>query len=114
LDVPDINGKAAKTLREWETSKDIADVHNLIVKHKKLIKDKIKNYLIFQNGSCLIVGDNLVNILKEVMFKLKLSNTQWKIIVAMADKDKTNMIDIDLFFGLLENSIRQSRNFPKK
>jgi hypothetical protein len=35
-------------------------------------------------------------------------------VVAIADKDKNNNIDLDMFFGLLENSIKQARNFPKK
>jgi Ca2+-binding EF-hand superfamily protein len=115
LDVKDhIRPDVIKVLREWETSKDIADIHNMIYRNKKILKDKMKNFSFAKEaGNMFIKADNFVNILKEVLFKLKLSNTQWRMIVNVADKEKSGMIDIDMFFGVINASGLQVRKIPQ-
>ena len=50
----------------------------------------------------LINANNLIDILKNVLGKLRLSLTQWKMIVSLGDKDKSGLIDFDAFIKIVE------------
>jgi Ca2+-binding EF-hand superfamily protein len=84
----------------------------MITKNKKVLLDKAKPMLLKQGTYRLINADNLISLLKDVLFGVKLSNTQWKIIVSMADRQKNSMIDMDLFISLVEQSTKQATSHP--
>jgi Ca2+-binding EF-hand superfamily protein len=73
----------------------------------------MRGFLAYKDGHYVINSDNLVNLLKEIFFKLRLSNTQWKILVNVADRQKNNLIDVDLFFSILNNCLKQTKSIPK-
>jgi Ca2+-binding EF-hand superfamily protein len=85
----------------------------MITKNKKVLLDKAKPMLLKQGTYRLINADNLISLLKDVLFGVKLSNTQWKIIVSMADRQKNSMIDMDLFISLVEQSTKQATSHPR-
>ena len=94
-----------KVLREWETSGDVTVIYKFINKNRKFIKQKIKenNYYIGANGAELVHSGNLISVLKDILPNLKISQTQWKMIVNIAQKDRVDdFIDINEFFRLLE------------
>jgi len=110
-----INPSIQKELREWENSRDISTLHSLISRNKKIIKSKAKEMLMKGPlGSQVINAENLISILKEVFQgKINLHNTQWKIVVSIADRDRSSMIDFDLFMNLVEKSTKQHLSHPK-
>jgi hypothetical protein len=85
----------------------------MITKNKKILLDKAKPMLLKQGTYRFINADNLISLLKDILFGVKLSNTQWKIIVSMADRQKNSMIDMDLFISLVEQSTKQSTSHPR-
>ena len=94
-----------KVLREWETSGDVTVIYKFIYKNRRFIKQKIKenNYFIGANGTELVHSGNLIAILKDILPSLKISQTQWKMIVNIAQKDRVDeFIDVNEFFRLLE------------
>ncbi len=60
-----------------------------------------------------INAQNLIAVLKEFYSKVKLNNTQWKIIVSIADREKNNIIDFDLFMNLVESSTKKQVSHPR-
>ena len=102
-----------KTLREWENSRDISEIYKSITKNKKVIREKAKDMLIKQASGIVINAQNLINILKDVLPIISLNNTQWKMIVNIADKDKSSMIDFELFLNLVFKSTKQFISHPK-
>jgi hypothetical protein len=44
---------------------------------------------------------------------LSLSKTQWKMLAAFADKDKTGMIDFEEFMAIVNNSAKTTTSHPK-
>jgi hypothetical protein len=104
-----------KQLREWESSNDICDFYKFVNRNRKMIREQIKkcNYALNSNGGTLIQGDNLVNILKEMLPKLKLTHTQWKMVVNVAKCDfSEGLIDIELFFKMCEVTARNLKSHP--
>ena len=94
-----------KVLREWETSGDVTVIYKFINKNRKYIKQRIKddNYLIGTSGVELVHSGNLITILKDLLPNLRISQTQWKMIVNIAQKERVDeLIDINEFFRLLE------------
>jgi Ca2+-binding EF-hand superfamily protein len=73
----------------------------------------MKGHVYNRNGVQTITGENLVNIMKEMFFKLKLSNTQWKMLTNMADKEKSGHVDVELFFMMLGNNAKLNKAIPK-
>ena len=103
-------------LREWETSGDIMNIYLIIYKNRKLIKDKIykSNYIFNSGGENYIQADNLLNIIRDLFPNTKLSQTQWKMIVSIAqDENNNNLIDIERFFRLMEITSKNLTSQPK-
>ena len=103
-------------LREWETSSDITDLYLLIYKNRKLIKEKIfqSNCTLNGSGDTLVQADNLLNIIRDLLPNNKLSQTQWKMIVSIAQNESNNnLIDIDKFFRLMEITSKHLMSHPK-
>jgi hypothetical protein len=100
-------------LREWETSRDLAEIYNTIIRNKKVLRDRMRGHVYIRYGVCTINADNLVNLMKEVFYRLKLSNTQWKILTNMADKEKNGLVDVELFFMMLGNNAKLNKAIPK-
>ena len=94
-----------KILRDWETSGDVTYIYKFINRNRKLLKEKISkcNFILTGDGIQLIHADNLISILKETIPGLKLSQTQWKMIVNVAQNERTDgFININDFFKILE------------
>ncbi len=103
-------------LREWETSGDIMKIYLIIYKNRKLIKDKIykSNFIFNSGGDNFIQADNLLNIIRDLFPKTKLSQTQWKMIVSIAqNENNNNLIDIEKFFRLMEITSKNMTSQPK-
>ena len=112
----DVVDHSRKQLREWESSNDICDFYKFVNRNRKMIREQIKkcNYALNSNGGTLIQGDNLVNILKEMLPKLKLTHTQWKMVVNVAKCDfSEGLIDIDLFFKMCDVTARNLKSHPR-
>ena len=104
-----------KALREWETSGDIAAIYKFLFKNRKEIKKMIneKNYLIKLNEVDFIHTKNFIDILKDIFPKKKLSQTQWKIIVNIAQTERIDdLINLKDFFKLIEFSARNMISHP--
>ena len=100
-----------KILREWETSKEIIEIYKLIARNKKLIRDKVRLFTVGSNVM-KIHAINLIDILKNVLGKIRLSDTQWKMIVSLGDKDKSGLIDFDAFIKIIEATSKMERSHP--
>ena len=88
-------------LKEWENSGDIIKIFKLISKNRKLIKDKYKLFSLSPN--CLLIHSNdLIKILKEILFDVNLNNEQWKLIVSIGKKGKSDFIDFKTFTTIIE------------
>ena len=109
-----IEEKQRKQLREWETSSDVCEIYNIIWKHKKYIRDSLRK--MFFNGSkeTLVLPENLIAVLKEIMPRMKLSYTQWKILVNIGKCEFNELIDIDMFFTMVEISAKSTVFKPRK
>ena len=113
LDYEQAKPEKMKILREWETSREIIEIYKLIARNKKLIRDKVKLFTIGSNVM-LINANNLIDILKNVLGKIRLSQTQWKMIVSLGDKDKSGLIDFDAFIKIVEATSKMERSHPVK
>ena len=104
-----------KILRDWETSGDISYLYKFINKNRKLIKERIKkcNFILTGDGVQLIHSENLISILKDIIPGLQLSRTQWKMIVNVAQNERTDeLININDFFKLLEITSKNMASHP--
>ena len=104
-----------KILRDWETSGDISFLYKFINRNRKLIREKIKkcNFMLTGDGIQLIHSDNFISVLKDVIPGLKLSQTQWKMIVNVAQNERTDgLININDFFKLLEITSKNMASHP--
>ena len=112
LDYENVKPEKIQILREWETSKEIIEIYKLIARNKKLIRDKVR---LFTVGSIMkIHANNLIDILKNVLGRVRLSQTQWKMIVSLGDKDKSGLIDFDAFIKIIEATSKMERSHPIK
>ena len=103
-------------LREWETSGDIMNIYLTIYKNRKLIKDKIyqSDFIFSSDGNNYVQADNLLNIIRDLFPNTKLSQTQWKMIVSIAqNENNNNLIDIEKFFRLMEITSKNLTSQPK-
>ena len=88
-------------LKEWENSSEIIQVFKLICKNRKLIREKFKLFSV--DPSCLLIHTNdLINILKEILYSVNLTNEQWKIIVNIGKKGKSEFVDFKTFSTIIE------------
>ena len=99
-------------LRKWETSNDIIEIYRLISKNRKLIRDKVKIFA-YDPDSMLIKENDLIYILKEVLGKIKLSQTQWKMIVSIGDLDKSKIIDFKTFINVIDTMAQIGLKHPR-
>ena len=113
LDYENAKPEKIQILREWETSQEIIEIYKLIARNKKLIRDRVKLYTVGSN-IIKIHANNLIDILKNVLGKVRLSQTQWKMIVSLGDKDKSGLIDFDAFIKIIEATSKMERSHPIK
>jgi Ca2+-binding EF-hand superfamily protein len=95
-----------KKLRKWETSNDVINIYKEISKNRKIIAQNIKSTAFGPNSS-IIHEENLIKVLKDIFPYYKLTNTQWKMIVEIGDKDTQGFINFDTFIKLVENCARR-------
>ena len=93
-------------LRRWETSNDVINIYKEIAKNRKIIQQKIRETS-FGTNCTIIHEDNLIKVLKDFFPYYKLTNTQWKMIVEIGDKDTQEFINFDTFIKLVENCARR-------
>ena len=111
LDITEVKPSQLNILREWETSNDIIEIYKLISKNRKLIKDKVKLFTL-NNESMLIKADNMIEVLKSVLNKIRLSQTQWKMIVSIGDKDKSGVVNFNTFLSVVETTSKMATSHP--
>ena len=104
--------KQMNLLRKWETSNDIIEIYKMISKNRKLIRDKVKIFAV-DPDSMLIKESDLIYILKEVLSKIKLSQTQWKMIVSIGEMDKSKIIDYKTFINVIDSTAQIGLKHPK-
>ena len=112
----DINGNKKKInqLKKWEVSNDLQKIYVEISRNRKLIKDNVKPFLINDgSGSNVIQCDNLISVLQSFLPRTNISRTQWKMLVKIGDKDRSGMIDFDLFMNMVEKSARSMNEQPR-
>ncbi|MCQ2816250.1 MAG: HU domain-containing protein [archaeon] len=102
-----------KILREWETSGDVCSIYKVIAKNKKLIKESLKTVAFNDGGNLYVQTDNLVRVLQDIMPLQRLSNTQWKMICYIGKFGVENMIDLNMFFSMVDMSVKNLRSHPK-
>ena len=112
LDINQVKQSQLKLLRSWEMSNDIIFICKLIGKNRKIIRDRVKDK-IGNNQNMLININQLIDILKSVLFNIKLSQTQWKMIVSIGDLDKSGIIDFNIFMSIIETTNRIEDSHPK-
>ena len=89
-------------LRKWETSNNILNIYKAIAKNRKIIWDRVKDVSISgRNG--LVLENNLIQVLKEIFPQFNLTNTQWRMIVDIGDKNSDNFVNFDVFIKLVEH-----------
>ena len=95
------------SLKKWEMNNDIFEIYKMIAKSHKIIKDKVKEHSI--TGDCTIIHiDNLIQILKEVLPKVYLSHTQWRMIACLGDEISLGLINYDSFIKIIKMSCKIS------
>ena len=113
LDLPSdiVSSRQLNILRQWETSNDLNEIYKMISKNRKIIRDKVKLFAI-DPIAMLIKENDLIYVLKDVLGKIKLSQTQWKMIVSIGDRDKTKIIDFNTFINIIESSTKIGLKHP--
>ena len=111
LDV--IKGPGSQYIRDWEGSEQIAEIYKLISKNKKVIRDKVKLYTIKTSSDLFIQENNLIDILRNVLGKIRISYPQWKIIVAIGDTHRNGIIDFNVFINAIDSYANIKNSHPK-
>ena len=101
-------------LREWEMNMDMRDVYKVIWKHKQLVKNALKRMTFTQGGNTLIQPDNLVSVLKELLPQVTINNTQWKMVAMIGKNEVNGLVDVNVFFKVLESSVKSATFKPRK
>ena len=83
----------------------------MISKNRKIIKDKVKIFAV-DPTSMLIKEDDLIYVLKEILGRIRLSQTQWKMIVSIGDVDKSKIIDFNTFIKVVDSSAKVGLKHP--
>ena len=114
LDIEEGKSQKMQQLREWECSNNLQKIYNEINRNRKLLRDYAKMYLITDGeGKSSIQINNLILALKRILPRTELSQTQWKMMVRIADKQGTGMVDLDMFLKLVEQSARNTNQQPR-
>ena len=114
LDISEVNEMKLQQLREWECSNNLEKIYNEINRNRKLLKDYAKMYMITDGtGKNIIQINNLIEVLKKILPRTQLSRTQWKMMVRIADKQGTGMVDLEAFLKVTEQSARLMNQQPR-
>ena len=114
LDINEANEMKLQQLREWECSNNLEKIYNEINRNRKLLKDYAKMYMITDGtGKNIIQINNLIEVLKKILPRTQLSRTQWKMMVRIADKQGTGMVDLEAFLKVTEQSARLMNQQPR-
>ena len=114
LDISEANEMKLQQLREWECSNNLEKIYNEINRNRKLLKDYAKMYMITDGtGKNIIQINNLIEVLKKILPRTQLSRTQWKMMVRIADKQGTGMVDLEAFLKVTEQSARLMNQQPR-
>ena len=108
----DVNNRVM--VKEWETAMDMGNVYKIISKHKQRVKSALKQLTFKQAGNTLIQPDNFVSVLKELLPQVKISNTQWKMVAMIGKNEVNGLVDVNLFFKVLESSVKNALFRPIK
>ena len=111
LDV--IKGPGSQYIRDWEGSEEITEIYKLISKNKKVIRDKVKLYTIRTSSNLLIQDNYLIDILINVLGKIRMSYPQWKMIVALGDTERNGIIDFNEFMRAIDSYANIKNSHPK-
>ena len=105
----DIENDKNNNLKNWELSNDILDVYKLIARNHRIIEEKVKEQSI--TGDCTIIhADNLITVLKEVLPKVYLTHTQWRMIVSLGEEISLGLINYETFIKIIKLSSRISKS----
>ena len=110
LDV--IKGPGSEYIRDWEGSEQITEIYKLISKNKKAIKDKVKLYTIRTSDNLFIQENHLIDILINVLGKIRISYPQWKMIVALGDTQRNGVIDFNAFIKVIDSYANIKNSHP--
>lgn len=107
--------KNISLLRDWESSKDISHIFESLSKNRKIIRDKAKEFIFYDGTKSIVSIENLIFVMNQVLGNsgMKLSKTQWKMLAAFADKDKSGNIDFEEFMSIVNNSAKTTTSHPK-
>jgi Ca2+-binding EF-hand superfamily protein len=111
LDLNQVKQSQLQKLRNWEMSNDIIFVYKLIGKNRKIIRERVFAK-IGNNPNMLIKVNQLIDILKNVLFNVNLSYTQWNMIVSLGDRDKSGFVDVDTFIKVIDANAKVSNSHP--
>ena len=111
LDV--LKGPGSQYIRDWEGSEQITHIYKLISKNKKAIKDKVKLYTIRTSDNLLIQENYLIDILINVLGKIRISYPQWKMIVGLGDTERNGIIDFNAFMKVIDSYAQIKNSHPK-
>ena len=98
-------------LRQWETSDYIIEIYKMIAKNRKLIKDKVKIFAV-DPVSMLIRESDMIYVLKDILGRIKLSQTQWKMIVSLGESNTSGIIDFNTFIKIVETTAKIGVKHP--
>ena len=99
-------------LKKWEMTNNIFEIYKIIARNHKIIKEKVKEHSI--TGDCTIIhADNLIKVLKEVLPKVNLSHTQWRMIASLGEEISLGLINFDVFIKIIKLSSRISKSHMK-
>ena len=108
----DVENNKNNNLRKWEMSQNIFEIYKLISKNDKIIREKMKENSISENYT-VIHEDNLIKILKEIMPKIHLNHSQWRMIVSIGEEIGLGLINYETFIKIVKMSSRISNSQMK-
>ena len=108
----DVENDKNNSLRKWETTNNIFDIYKIIAKNNKIIKEKVKENSVTGN-SIIIHADNLIKVLKEVLPRINLSHTQWRMIVSLGEELGVGLINYETFIKIVKISSKISKSQMK-
>lgn len=103
-----------RVLREWESSNDICEIYKLIAKNKKTISQFLFSFTLNKSGTQIVQSDNLISVLKDLFPRIKLSHTQWRMLVLIGKTEIENLIDLNCFFLLIDECVKKINSHPRK
>ena len=103
------NDKSNNNLRCWEMTNNIFDVYKLISKNNKIIKERIKENSL-SNDYTLIKTDEFIQILKDILPRVFLSNTQWRMIASLGERKTIGIVDYNVFIKIIKMASKISKS----